>query len=195
MYTLQHFNFSSYFAPGAQRALREKAATWCRGNFEHSRHSPSPKQKVLNGSPKGLEQDYQGCKSSWLPGRKPEGSLSRKERSLLFWKAEVNLLQFSLCDGRLQQSFWWKTALLFSFFWNFTLVYSRLPSSFPRIQRSGDITNIFSFSKISWETEDIDSNKAQQLLSLFSVMIRIQSLTLSFLKGYLLSVMCLEILF
>lgn len=138
----------------AQGALGEKAATWCRANLEHSRHSPSPRQKVLNGSPRGLEEDCQGCKRSWLPGKKPESRVSRKETSLSFWKAEINLLQFSFCRDRLQQSFWWRTTLLFFFFffWNFRLVYSSLPSSSPHTQRSGGITKVFSFSEVSWET-------------------------------------------
>lgn len=110
---LQHYNVSFYFIPGTQGALRKKAATWCRANLEHSRRSLSPKQKVLNGIPRGLEQDCQGCKCSWLHGRKPEGKVYGKERSLSFWKAEINLLQFSFCDDRLQQSFWLKTTFLF----------------------------------------------------------------------------------
>ena len=107
MYTLQHYNVSSYFTPGAQGTLREKAATWCRASLEHSRHSPSPKQKVINGSPRGLEQDFQGCKCSWLHGRKPGGRVSRKERSLSFWWHKWWNKSFAILI------LWWQVATVF----------------------------------------------------------------------------------
>lgn len=154
------------------------------GNLGHPRHSPSPKQKALNGRPKSTR-----TRLIRLHERKPEGRISRKERSLSFWKTEINHSQFSFCDGRLQTSFWLFFFLLVEFQ---TSLFQ--PTFFLSTYRegSGGTADYFNFFKISCITQDTASNTVQQLLSLLSVMIRIESLTLSFLKGYLPSMMCLE---
>lgn len=64
----------------------------------------------LKWQPKGTEQDCLVWKSSWLHRRKPSDRVPGKESSLSFWKAEINL-QFSFCDDRVQQCFWWKAFL------------------------------------------------------------------------------------
>lgn len=94
---------------------------------------------------------------------------------------------------------WWQIATGFlimnnSFFFSSGISDLFIPACCPPllIHRSGGISNVFSFSKTSWDAQGIGNNKDRQLLSLLSVLIRMQPLTLSFLTGCLPSVMCLE---
>lgn len=150
MYTLQHCNVSSYFTPGAQGASRHKAATWCKVNLEHPRHSPSPKQKVLNGSPRGLEQDSPRLQVV-LAAQKETWRQSLQERGIIvilkgwiFWNSHSVL---SDCNDLSDEE-----KLPFFFFWYIRFLYSTLPYFSPHTQGNGGITNTFNFSKISWET-------------------------------------------
>lgn len=111
MHILQHYDVSFYFSPGAQGELRGQAAMRCRASLSIP-DSPSPKQKVWSGNPRGFEQDCQGCKCSWLYGRKLK-AVSRKGRSVSFLMAAINLFKPHPVMKVCKQSFWWKT-LVFS---------------------------------------------------------------------------------